>query len=137
MDVSRATPSPAPAVLWMDDERPTTAELLEAWRETTHAAELAERLARLAADAADQAEQDTEAYEQIADMAESARKAAERAASSARTAATEARHRADLSRDVGLRDAHRAVDAAQADEVDARGRCHEGEARAREALEDR
>jgi len=27
------------------DERPTTAELLEAWRDTTRAAELAERLA--------------------------------------------------------------------------------------------
>lgn len=108
----------------MDDERPTNAELLDAWRDTTRAAELAERLARMAADSAEQADENAIAYEEIADMAEAAKDAAERAASNARQAAHRARERATTARDVHLRDADHAA-SARADETAARTRYQE------------
>lgn len=114
----------------MDDERPTTAELLEAWRDTTRAAELAERLARLASDAADQADQNATAYEEIAEMADAAREAAERAALNARRAASDARARATFARGVGLGDADQAVTDARTSESIARDRYEDGERRA-------
>ena len=118
----------------MEDERPTTADLLEAWRETTRAAELAERLAQLALDAAEQADADAVAYEQIADMAETASAAALRAAENARTVATEARGRATQTRDVRLRDADQSLVDARADEDSARDKYHDREATVRETI---
>lgn len=47
----------------------TTADLLEASREATRAAELAKRLAEIAADTADQVEKDSLASEDLAAMA--------------------------------------------------------------------
>ena len=120
----------------MDDDRPTTAELLEAWRDTTRAAELAERLARLAADAAEQADQNAAEYEQIAEMADAAKVAAERAASNARKAASEARYRARQTRDVRLREANQTVTDARASEGVARDRYQHGD-RAAEGMTDR
>ena len=74
----------------VDDERPSTGELLTQWRDATRAAELAERLAEIASQAADQADRSALASDQIARMAEKAAVAAERAARSARKAARQA-----------------------------------------------
>ncbi len=112
----------------MQDERPTTAELLEAWRETKRAAELAERLAALAADAATQADRNALAYESIAAMAEEESQAAERAASNAREAAAQARRHANESQEGRLRDADAAVVESRQQEAAAFARVDQGEA---------
>ena len=54
----------------MDDERPTQADLLNAWRDAARAAQLTERLAATVNKAAEDAEQDALASEEIADLAE-------------------------------------------------------------------
>ena len=61
------------------DETPTTAELLDAWRDATRASELAERLSAVASDAAELAERNAAASTEIARMAERAASSAERA----------------------------------------------------------
>ena len=104
----------------VEDERLTTADLLLQWRETTRAAELAERLAELATRAADQADANALASEQIAKMAEKAAVAAERAARSARQAAVHAAALASENRNGRLREADEAVLNARASEADAR-----------------
>lgn len=84
---------------------PTKAELLAAWRDAAHAAELAERLATAASDAADQADLRTVASAEIAALAEEAAAAASRAAERAATAAAKA---AELAKSIR---AHDLVDA--------------------------
>jgi hypothetical protein len=71
----------------VDDETPSTAELLEAWRDATRASELAERLAKIASDAADRAEDNAAAAHEVAALAGEAAATAERAAETARQAA--------------------------------------------------
>ena len=112
----------------MDDQPPTTAELLEAWRETTRAADLADRLARIATESAEAADQTALDAEKIATMAERAAVAAERAAKTARIAAVHARDLAREHRDRRMVDANDAVSSARADEVEARDRYHQAEA---------
>jgi len=121
---------------FMEDVRPTTADLLEGWREASRAAELAERLAALAAKAAEQADRNSLASEQIATMAEKASRAAERAAAMARLAADRARALANENRSLNLKGADAAGADARAEEASARELYHAGESRAREAHED-
>ena len=83
----------------MDEERKSTGELLEAWRNATRAAELADSLASNASDASGLADEAAVAAEQIAKLAEKAARAAERAALTARDAATRATELARRSRE--------------------------------------
>jgi hypothetical protein len=99
----------------VEDERPTSADLLEAWRETTRATELAERLAKQALAVADEADIDAESADGIADLAETAATAAARVAASAREDALLARDRATNRRNASD-DAGRAVGQAKAHE---------------------
>ena len=99
----------------MQDERPTAADLLEAWRETTRATELAERLANQALAVADEAAIDATSAERIANLAEMAAASAARVAASAREAAVVARDRAAHRRDASEK-AERLVGEAKADE---------------------
>lgn len=71
----------------VDEVVVSTADLLDAWREATRAAELAERLARLAEAAAVDADESAAASEEIAQLADRAAAAATNAAQSARNAA--------------------------------------------------
>ena len=71
----------------MDEAVVSTADLLDAWREATRAAELAERLARYAEATAEDADESAAATEEIAQLAERAAGAATNAAQSARNAA--------------------------------------------------
>ena len=93
----------------MLDEPVTTANLLEAWREATRAAELAERLAAIALSAAEDAERNATASEEIAEMAERAAEAAQHAAETARRAAQRSREVATASRSSKLHDADQDV----------------------------
>ena len=111
----------------MDDERPTTGELLTQWRDATRAAELAERLADIASEAAGQADRSALASDQIARMAEKAAVAAERAARSARKAARMAADLAVEHREHRVRVADEELVTARASEDHARGRYHEAE----------
>ena len=111
----------------MDDEQPTTGELLTQWRDATRAAELAERLAEIALQAADQADRSALASDHIARMAEKAAVAAERAARSARQAARQAADLAVENREQRLRVADEELVTARASESHARGRYHEAE----------
>jgi hypothetical protein len=116
----------------MDTNHPTTAELLEVWREATRAAELAERIAEIASETARQADRNAAASEEIAKLAEGASKAAERAAQKARTAANHARRLANANRDVGLQDARAIAVSARAEEERTRNVYHAAEREARQ-----
>jgi len=110
----------------------TTADLLEAWREATRAAELAERLAGVATESADRAETHALASEEIADLAEQAAAAATRAAERARNVATRARELAsDISNDQ-VPATGNTLKEARAVESDARDQYHEAERKARQ-----
>jgi methyl-accepting chemotaxis protein len=76
----------------------STADLLDAWREATRAAELAAQLATHASQVAARADDTSVAAEEIAKLAEQAAKAAERAAVTARHAAKRAAELARTSR---------------------------------------
>ncbi len=115
----------------MEEKRPTTADLLEAWREATRAALLAERLAALAAEAANDADDSAVASEDLATLAETTADAAARAALRAREVSQRARARANLNRDHHLRNAGEAVMGAKETETEARDRYHDQEADAR------
>lgn len=78
----------------MDDPVLTPDDLRTAWRDATHAAELAERLAGLAREAAQLTDANGLNADEIATLADAAAEAATRAASTARVAATEAADRA-------------------------------------------
>lgn len=116
----------------MQDELPTTGELLEQWRDATRAAELAERLARLAAESAERADQAAMGAEEIARMAERAAKAAERAARSARVAADRATKFARENRAGTVVDADHSVIDTRVEEAAARDRYHTAERAARD-----
>lgn len=103
-------PKPQDPVL---DEQPTTAELLETWRDATRAAELADRLAQLAARAVQQADLRAAEADEIAAIAE-------QAAEAAATAAKRAREAADRARKVAMTDREDLLSAAEADQADAR-----------------
>lgn len=120
----------------VDDEKPTTADLLEAWRETTRAADLAERLATIALEAADHAERDAEASEDIARMAERAAKSSERAAQIARKASDRAAKLAQEHRTMKLHDADRDLVNARETEAVARDAYHRAERQARRRHDD-
>jgi hypothetical protein len=77
--------------VWVFDETVTTDDLLDAWRHTVRAAELAERLARLASETASQAEVNAVTAEEVAVMAEHVAQSAAAAAERARAAANDAR----------------------------------------------
>ena len=109
----------------------TTSDLLEAWREATRAAELAERLATIALTAAEDAERNAMASEEIAEMAERAAEAAQHAAETARRAAARAREFATSARDSKLRDADHDVVEARAAAERAGKMYHKAEAEAR------
>lgn len=100
----------------------TTRDLLDAWRDASRAAELAERLAEAAAQAAEVAEAGASAAEEIADLAEAAASSAEHAAQAARAAAVKARGLASGSRDVDLTTAESAAEMAREVETAARDR---------------
>ena len=85
------SPVRAVTLRWMLDEPVTTADLLNAWREATRAADLAERLARLAAETAERAGVSADVAEELALMAEQTAASANAAAARARNVATEAR----------------------------------------------
>jgi hypothetical protein len=99
----------------VQEERPTSADLLEAWRETTRATELAERLANQDLVVADEADIDATSAERIATLAETAAESAARVAASAREAALAARDRATQRRDAS-ETADRLVRESKADE---------------------
>ena len=109
----------------------TTADLLEAWREATRAAELAQRLAQLANETAAQLEKDAVASEDLALMAERTAEAAEAAAKSARAAADELSARARASRDLRARDAEQTVADARKLETEAQEQYDRAESGAR------
>jgi hypothetical protein len=94
-------------------------ELLDAWRDTVRAAELAERLAADATEASRQADIHAAASAEIADLADKAAAAAARAAERARAAATEAAATARRRRDRELPDAHARAALTRQCEVDA------------------
>ena len=73
------------------DETPSVQDLLEAWRDTVRAADLADRLATAAAMAAEQAGLNATQAEEVATMAERAATTAAAAAERARSAADRAR----------------------------------------------
>ena len=68
----------------------TTAELLDAWRDASMAAGLAERLAELARTAAEKDDQDPASAQEIAALAGEVAASAERASRAARAAAEKA-----------------------------------------------
>lgn len=115
----------------VEEIRVTTADLLEAWREATRAAELAARIAREAEKAADQADVDALASTEIAELAEKAAEAATAAALKARAAADRANGLAAARRSPGVGDARLREEAAIHAESEARDRYHEGEEEAR------
>jgi hypothetical protein len=100
----------------MEEDQKTTGELLNAWRDATRAAELADTLAANAADTSLLADSTADAAEQIAKLAERAAKAAERAAMTARDAAMRAADLARSSRDKNVSGGDRATAARAAEE---------------------
>ena len=110
-------------------ESMTTAELLDAWRDASRAADLAERLAELARRAAEKGEQDAASAQEIAALAEEVAASAERASRAARAAARKASDDASRLGDQ-LSGANEAVQDARTEEAGARGRYHDAEAEA-------
>jgi hypothetical protein len=107
---------------------PSLDELLDAWRDATRAAELAERLATVALEAAQHADRTALTSEEIVTLADAAASAAERAAVTAREAATRARHDATAFLRLDTEAADRAA-AARAVAAEARDRYEDGERR--------
>ena len=107
------------------DETPTPGDLLDAWQETTRAAELAERLAKRAVAVSYQADTDATTAEKLAEMAEAAAQSALTVAATAREAAIVARSRARDRRD-DLDDAAGALRSARTDVTEAHDRYSEG-----------
>ena len=113
-----------------------TGELLDAWRDASRAAELAERLAQIARTAVDKGERDAATSEEIARLAEDVAASATRAAIAAREVARIAASEATLLRE-GLEGADRSVSDARTAETGARDRFHEAETDARRRYGDR
>ena len=112
----------------------STGELLDAWRDASRAAELAERLAEVARNAVDKGERDAASTEEIATLAEEVAASASRAAAAAREAARIAASEA-LSLREGLEGADRSATDARTAEGSARDRYHDAESDARHRFE--
>ena len=110
---------------------PSTAALLQAWRDAARAAKLAHRLETEAAESADRAELDADVLEQIAATAAAVAEAADDAAARARDAAAMARA---VAVEVRRRQVLDATDAASAEDSEsaARDLYRESEREARE-----
>jgi methyl-accepting chemotaxis protein len=102
----------------------STEELLDAWRDATRAAELAERLATAALRAVERADQDAATAQELATLAEDAATSAERAAEAARQAARRAVEAAAEMRD-DQASADASVTETRLTESDARSRYHD------------
>ena len=114
----------------VDLEVMSTAELLDAWRDASRAAELAERLAELARAAAIKGDRDANTAHEIATLAEEVAASAERAAQAARDAARTAADEAGVLHAESDR-ASEAASNARASASEARDEFHHGEADAR------
>lgn len=115
----------------MQEEKVATADLLEAWREASRAAELADRLSELAHTSADRADLSATAAEEVATLAEQVAKVAAAAATRARAVAMEARAVARKSQDGPLTGADREQAGTRAVEAEARDAYHDAETEAR------
>lgn len=109
----------------------STGELLDAWRDASRAAELAERLAELARTALEKGERDAASTEEVATLAEEVAASASRAAAAAREAARIAASEA-LGMREGLDGADRSATDARTAEGTARDRYHDAETEARQ-----
>ena len=114
----------------MDLDVMSTSELLEAWRDATRAAELAERLAAAALRAVDKADQNAATAEEIAVLAEEAAIYATRAAEAARYVARRASEEAARARTQDLAHADATASETRLVEEDARDRYQDGVAEA-------
>jgi hypothetical protein len=110
------------------DETVTTDELLEAWRDASRAADLAERLATMAAETADRAELNAEEAAAVAAMAERAAESAAAAAQRARTSADQANELALSARKESQESAQPTLARTRALEREARDAYHSAEA---------
>lgn len=108
-----------------------TAELLEAWREATRAARLAERLAAMAEAASRDADENAAGSEAIAHLAEQAAEASTNAAHLARVAADRAAELA-LSREADSTEADVIETDTKLEEIEAQSDFHEAEREARD-----
>ena len=115
----------------VDEERLTTADLLEQWREATRAAELAERLAKLARTSVERSDRDSVAAQEIAKIAERAARHAERTAKIAREASDRALAFASENRAGYLAEAEATADDTRQEEMAARDRYRDAERVAR------
>lgn len=104
----------------------STSELLDAWRDASRAAELAERLAEIARTAVEKGERDAASTEEIATLAEEVAASASRAATAAREAAKIAATEAWGLRE-GLEGADQSATDARTVEGTARDRYHDAE----------
>ena len=111
----------------MLEDKVTTAELLDAWREASRAAELADRLAELAHTSAERADINATNAEEVATLAEQVAEAAAKAATRARAAAKEARAVARKSQDGPLTNAEREQTGTREGESHARDAYHDAE----------
>jgi hypothetical protein len=107
----------------------TTAELLDAWRDASRAADLAERLAEVARRVTEKGDQDAATALEIAALADEVAASAERASRAARAAAQKASEHASRLADQ-LSGADQAVNDARTEETGARDRYHDAEAEA-------
>lgn len=115
----------------VDPDVMSTSELLDAWRDASRAAELAERLAEVARTALEKGERDAASTEEVATLAEEVAASASRAAAAAREAARIAATEASDLRD-GLGNADRSAIDFRTAEGTARDRYHDAETEARE-----
>lgn len=111
----------------MHEGKVTAADLLEAWREASRAAALADRLSELAHTTADRANLNAASAEEVATLAEQVAKVATAAATRARAAATEARAIARKSNDGPLTGAVAEQTGTHAEEAEAREAYHDAE----------
>jgi hypothetical protein len=108
----------------------STRDLLDAWRDASRAAELAERLAEVARSAVDKGERDAASSAEIATLAEDVAASATRAAAAAREVARIAADEATSLR-AGLEGADQSAGDARTVEGTARDRYQEAESDAR------
>ena len=104
----------------------TTAELLDAWRSASRAAELAERLVKAAVLAAERSERDLASLQELATLAEEAAASAGRAAATAVEVVRDAEDNLAVLR-ADLTDAQTTSEDAQAQVMSASDRLHRSE----------